>query len=139
MLCPDTRNPPSIASCFVTTEPPLLAAASFSVAGGSDSLATEIVSAPCGRASHATSVSLLSASFFGSPSGKLIENAFSHNAITVDAWWAIVPPGVAVALVILGCTMIGQAIEDTLNPRLRVGHLSVRRFRLRPLTGKEQV
>jgi peptide/nickel transport system permease protein len=71
--------------------------------------------------------------------GKLIENAFSHNAITVDAWWAIVPPGVAVALVILGCTMLGQAIEDTLNPRLRVGHLSVRRFRLRPLQGSDQV
>ena len=71
--------------------------------------------------------------------GKLIENAFSHNAITVDAWWAIVPPGVAVPLVILGCTMIGQAIEDTLNPRLRVGHLSVRRFRLRPLQGSDQV
>jgi peptide/nickel transport system permease protein len=71
--------------------------------------------------------------------GRLIENAFSHNAITVDAWWAIVPPGVAVALVILGCTMVGQAIEDTLNPRLRVGHLSVRRFRLRPLQGGDQV
>jgi peptide/nickel transport system permease protein len=71
--------------------------------------------------------------------GKLIENAFSHNAITVDAWWAIVPPGIAVALVILGCTMIGQAIEDTLNPRLRVGHLSVRRFRLRPLQSGDPV
>ena len=71
--------------------------------------------------------------------GKLIENAFSHNAITVDAWWAIVPPGVAVALVILGCTMLGQSIEDTLNPRLRVGHLSVRRFRLRPLQSGDPV
>jgi peptide/nickel transport system permease protein len=71
--------------------------------------------------------------------GKLIENAFSHNAITVDAWWAIVPPGIAVALVILGCTMVGQAIEDTLNPRLRVGHLSVRRFRLRPLQSGDPV
>ena len=28
-----------------------------------------------------------------------------------------------------------QAMEDALNPRLRVGHLSVRRFRLRPLKG----
>jgi len=65
--------------------------------------------------------------------GRLIENAFSRSAITVDAWWAIVPPGIAVALVVLGCTMLGQAIEDTLNPRLRVGHLSVRRFRLRSL------
>ena len=49
-----------------------------------------------------------------------------------DAWWAIVPPGLCVTLVILACTMIGQSMEDALNPRLRVGHLSVRRFRLRP-------
>jgi peptide/nickel transport system permease protein len=63
--------------------------------------------------------------------GRLIENAFVSNAISVDAWWAIAPPGIAVALVILACTMLGQSIEDSLNPRLRVGHLSVRRFRLR--------
>jgi peptide/nickel transport system permease protein len=65
--------------------------------------------------------------------GRLIENAFVSNAITVDAWWAIAPPGIAVSIVILGCTMLGQSIEDALNPRLRVGHLSVRRFRLRPV------
>jgi peptide/nickel transport system permease protein len=67
--------------------------------------------------------------------GKLIENAFKGNAVLNDAWWAIVPPGVCVTLVILACTMIGMAMEDALNPRLRVGHLSVRRFRLRPLKG----
>jgi len=65
--------------------------------------------------------------------GKLIENAFEANAITADAWWAIVPPGFAVAVVVLACTMLGRSLEDALNPRLRVGHLSVRRFRLRPL------
>lgn len=70
--------------------------------------------------------------------GKLIENAFDSNAISVDAWWAIVPPGLAVAVVILGCTMLGQSLEDALNPRLRVGHLSVRRFRLRHLPEVEQ-
>ena len=67
--------------------------------------------------------------------GKLIENAFTGDAVLNDAWWAIVPPGVCVTLVILACTMIGMAMEDALNPRLRVGHLSVRRFRLRPLKG----
>jgi peptide/nickel transport system permease protein len=41
-----------------------------------------------------------------------------------------------VTIVILACTMVGQSVEDALNPRLRVGHLSVRRFRLRPLAGK---
>jgi peptide/nickel transport system permease protein len=67
--------------------------------------------------------------------GRLIENAFTGDAVLNDAWWAIVPPGVCVTLVILACTMIGMAMEDALNPRLRVGHLSVRRFRLRPLKG----
>ena len=69
--------------------------------------------------------------------GRLIENAFVSNAISVDAWWAIAPPGIAVAVVILACTLLGTAIEDALNPRLRVGHLSVRRFRLRPMPSKE--
>ena len=67
--------------------------------------------------------------------GKLIENAFKGDAVLNEAWWAIVPPGVCVTLVILACTMIGMAMEDALNPRLRVGHLSVRRFRLRPQKG----
>ena len=64
--------------------------------------------------------------------GRLIENAFTDDALLNDAWWAIVPPGVAVTIVVLACTMTGQAMEDALNPRLRSGHLSVRRFRLRP-------
>jgi peptide/nickel transport system permease protein len=69
--------------------------------------------------------------------GKLIANAFEANAITAGAWWAIVPPGFAVAFVVLACTMIGRALEDALNPRLRVGHLSVHRFRVRQLREEE--
>jgi peptide/nickel transport system permease protein len=67
--------------------------------------------------------------------GGLIENAQTGGAVFHDAWWAVVPPGLAVTLVILACTMMGQSIEDSLNPRLRVGHLSVRRFRMRALRG----
>lgn len=65
--------------------------------------------------------------------GKLIQNSLVGGAIFADAWWAIVPPGVCVTLVILACTMVGQSMEDAMNPRLRVGHLSVHRFRLRSL------
>jgi peptide/nickel transport system permease protein len=68
--------------------------------------------------------------------GKLIQNSFTDHATLNDAWWAIVPPGVCVTLVILACTMVGQSMEDALNPRLRVGHLAVRRFRMRPLKGR---
>jgi len=68
--------------------------------------------------------------------GKLIENAFERAAISAGAWWAIVPPGVLVAVIILACVLVGGALEDALNPRLRVAHLSARTFRLRPLVGR---
>jgi peptide/nickel transport system permease protein len=64
--------------------------------------------------------------------GRLIQNAFLDDAIINDAWWAIIPPGVCVMFVVLACTIIGQALEDALNPRLRTGHLSVKRFRVLP-------
>jgi peptide/nickel transport system permease protein len=70
--------------------------------------------------------------------GKVIENAFERAAISSGAWWAIVWPGVLVTLIILGCSLVGGALEDALNPRLRVAHLSARTFRLRPLVGRGQ-
>jgi peptide/nickel transport system permease protein len=63
--------------------------------------------------------------------GKMIKNATESAAISAGAWWAIVPPGVCVAIVILSCTLVGQAMEDSLNPRLRVAHLAARGFRIR--------
>jgi peptide/nickel transport system permease protein len=64
--------------------------------------------------------------------GKVIENGFKNSAISFGAWWAIVPPGVLVSVLILSLSLMGQAMEDSLNPRLRVANLSVRRFRLVP-------
>jgi peptide/nickel transport system permease protein len=61
----------------------------------------------------------------------MIQNSLAGGAVFRNAWWAVVPPGVCVTVVILAATMVGQSMEDSLNPRLRVGHLSVRRFRLR--------
>jgi peptide/nickel transport system permease protein len=68
--------------------------------------------------------------------GKMIENAFERAAISTGAWWAIVTPGVLVMLLILSCSLLGTALEDSLNPRLKVAHLSARTFRLRPLVGR---
>jgi len=68
--------------------------------------------------------------------GKVIENAFERAAISSGAWWAIVPPGALVAVIILACSLVGGSLEDALNPRLRVSHLSARTFRLRPLVGR---
>jgi peptide/nickel transport system permease protein len=63
--------------------------------------------------------------------GKLIENAFQAGSASRGEWWMLVPPGVVVTLLILGCTLFGQALEDALNPRLKVSYLSVRSFTIR--------
>jgi peptide/nickel transport system permease protein len=68
--------------------------------------------------------------------GKLIENSLTGGAVFKSAWWAVIPPGLCVTVVILACTMVGQSMEDALNPRLRVGHLATRRFRIRPFSAR---
>ena len=55
--------------------------------------------------------------------------------------WPFGPAGAlgAFAATVVVCMiwrLVGQGLNDALNPRLRVGHLSVRRFRLRPLRGR---
>lgn len=51
--------------------------------------------------------------------GSMLESAFSAGAMTSGAWWYIVPPGVCVILVVLSFTLIGRALEEIFNPRLR--------------------
>jgi peptide/nickel transport system permease protein len=63
--------------------------------------------------------------------GQIIEFGFLRTATSAGAWWAIVPAGLCVALVIMGCYWLGSAIEDSLNPRLKVAFLSPRTFRMR--------
>ncbi|MEB4615495.1 ABC transporter permease [Leucobacter sp. M11] len=68
--------------------------------------------------------------------GTIMEHAFNRAAVSTGAWWAIVPAGVAVALLVLGCYLLGRSIEDSLNPRLKITHLSARTWSLRPLVGR---
>jgi peptide/nickel transport system permease protein len=65
--------------------------------------------------------------------GLLIKHAYDAAAVSAGAWWAIVPPGVCVTAVILACTLVGQALEDALNPRLKASYLAARGFRIRRL------
>jgi peptide/nickel transport system permease protein len=51
--------------------------------------------------------------------GSMLEGAFAVGAMTTGSWWYIVPPGVCVVLVVLAFTLIGQALEEIFNPRLR--------------------
>jgi peptide/nickel transport system permease protein len=50
--------------------------------------------------------------------GTMIEQAFSTGAITRGAWWYLLPPGIAIVIVVLGFTMTGRAVEHILNPRM---------------------
>ena len=51
--------------------------------------------------------------------GTMLDSAFEVGAITTGCWWYVIPPGVCVVLVVLAFTLIGQALEEVLNPRLR--------------------
>jgi len=51
--------------------------------------------------------------------GSMLEDAFEVGAMTTGAWWFIIPPGVCVVLVVLSFTLIGQALEEIFNPRLK--------------------
>jgi peptide/nickel transport system permease protein len=51
--------------------------------------------------------------------GTILEAAFNAGAATAGNWWWLVPPGVAIVLVVLAFTMCGYALDEILNPRLR--------------------
>ncbi len=51
--------------------------------------------------------------------GSMLQDAFDVGAMTTGAWWFIVPPGVCVVLVVLSFTLVGQALEEIFDPRLR--------------------
>ena len=70
--------------------------------------------------------------------GTLIQTAFDRTAVSAGAWWAIVPPGVCIALVVLGCFLTGQAVEEAMNPRLGHAHVSHRSFSLRTPTEADE-
>jgi peptide/nickel transport system permease protein len=50
--------------------------------------------------------------------GSMINQAFNQGAVTSGAWWYVLPPGLAIVLVVLGFTLVGRAVENILNPRM---------------------
>jgi peptide/nickel transport system permease protein len=49
--------------------------------------------------------------------GGLLNQAVQQGAVTSGAWWYLLPPGIAILIVVLGFTLTSRAIEDVLNPR----------------------
>ncbi len=51
--------------------------------------------------------------------GRMLQNARAFGAFTELAWWWLVPPGLAITLLSLSFTFIGNTVNEVLNPRYR--------------------
>jgi peptide/nickel transport system permease protein len=51
--------------------------------------------------------------------GQILNAAQSTGAPGLGAWWYIAPPAVCVVLVVLAFTLVGNALDDILNPKTR--------------------
>jgi peptide/nickel transport system permease protein len=50
--------------------------------------------------------------------GQILNSAQSAGAPGLGAWWYIVPPAAAVVLVVMAFTLLGNALDDVLNPKM---------------------
>lgn len=61
---------------------------------------------------------------FGDPSaptwGRMLNHAFGFGAFGQLAWWWILPPGLMITILCLSFVFIGHAIDEIINPRLRL-------------------
>ncbi|GAB1470014.1 dipeptide/oligopeptide/nickel ABC transporter permease/ATP-binding protein [Chloroflexota bacterium] len=55
--------------------------------------------------------------------GQMLNFAFGRGAMSAGAWWALVVPGFGIVWVVLALTLLGQGLEQVLNPRLDTHHL----------------
>jgi len=51
--------------------------------------------------------------------GTMLEGAYNYGAFYLGAWWTIVPPGLAILIMVLSFSLVGYALDDVLNPKLR--------------------
>ncbi|MGB7982825.1 MAG: ABC transporter permease [Candidatus Nanopelagicales bacterium] len=49
--------------------------------------------------------------------GTMLDGAFTNGAMTVGAWWYVLPPGLCVVAVVLAFTLIGRSMEAIVDPR----------------------
>ena len=101
---------------------------------------TPLISAQFVRVANAAIISEAALAFLGlgDPNqaswGIMLANASSNNALLTGAWkWWMVPPGLALTLVVLGFAFTGYASEEWADPRLastgRLRFLASRRRR----------
>lgn len=67
--------------------------------------------------------------------GTMLFYAQSNQAISDGAWWWYVPPGIAVALILLGLVMLNFGLDEFINPRLRMAGITRKEMKA---AGKQQ-
>ena len=51
--------------------------------------------------------------------GSMLKSALDTGAATAGFWWFLLPPGLAIVVVVLCFTLVGRALESVVNPTLR--------------------
>ncbi|GAB3539170.1 ABC transporter permease [Arthrobacter tecti] len=51
--------------------------------------------------------------------GAMLKSALDTGAATGGYWWYVMPPGIAIVVVVLCFTLVGRALESVINPTLR--------------------
>ncbi|UCE92160.1 MAG: ABC transporter permease subunit [Methanobacteriota archaeon] len=51
--------------------------------------------------------------------GAMLEGAYHFGAFYQGAWWYILPPGLCILGMVLSFSLVGYALDDILNPKLR--------------------
>jgi len=51
--------------------------------------------------------------------GTMLNYAWENGAAGLPAWWYLLPPGIAIVLVVVAFTFIGTAFDEVLDPKLR--------------------
>ena len=65
--------------------------------------------------------------------GSMLSMAHARNAFLTDAWvWWVLPPGIAIAVTVLGFALLGNAIEERSRPVLTARKRARLRRRARP-------
>lgn len=61
--------------------------------------------------------------------GTMLNDAQTGQALGTGAWWWFVPPGLLIAMLGCGLALINFAIDEVINPKLRLAPLNARRQR----------
>jgi len=51
--------------------------------------------------------------------GTMLEDAYNGGAFDSGAWWWTLPPSISIILCVLSFSLVGYALDDIFNPRLR--------------------